>query len=479
MTNYPKIFSALLSLLLAVSITVSHSQTKEEIECIATIDSLLDDSLFAPSFLGLKIVSLRDGRTIYSKNCHKLFHPASTMKLLTTSASLEVFDSVYEFSTVVSYDGKINNGNLNGNIFIKGNGDPLFSVKDIDSIVERIKRIGITSISGNIIGDVTSMDEVYWGKGWMWDDEPEYYQAFITPLTINGNFVTVKCSAGKNDGDILSVKVEPSTTFLQIINNGSTSSDSTLPFVQATRLQKSNIITVNGRMATTDSTTEFQISVWQPELWLLDLLRDRLSANRIAVQGICKLDTITSSQQISKITHPIDSVLHFINKPSDNLASELLLKTIGKQKYGEPGTTKKGLNVILEHLHSLGVDTSSLILADGSGLSFYNQISPDALVKILEHQYRSKTFKRFYECLPTAGVDGTLKNRLKGTKAEGNLRAKTGTISSVSSLSGYVTTDDNTLLAFSFMSNHYPKQLRDLRKLQDTIIELLANTKLK
>ncbi|MBI3194408.1 MAG: D-alanyl-D-alanine carboxypeptidase/D-alanyl-D-alanine-endopeptidase [Ignavibacteriae bacterium] len=459
--------------------TIFIAQTLEKSKLTATIDSLLNDTLFAPSFLGLKIVSLTDGKTIYSRNSHKLFHPASNMKLLTTSTALNLLDSFFLFPTSVSFDGEIQKGVLYGNLYIKGSGDPLFTVKDIDSIVQRIKQAGITSINGNIIGDVTSMDDVFWGEGWMWDDEPEYYEAFISPLTVNGNFVTVKVTPGKSVGDSLSIQIEPPTSFLQIMKNGITSYDTTIKDIHATRPKRNNVITVSGRMFPRDTTQEFEISVWQPEFWFLDLMRERLIFYGISVNGNISLDTVTSSTQFMTITHSLDSVLHFINKLSDNLASELLLKAVGRSKFGEPGTAKKGLDVVLEYLSSIGVDTSLLILADGSGLSFYNQVSPDALVKILEHQYKSKTFKRFLESLPTAGVDGTLTNRLKGTKAENNLRAKTGTISSVSTLSGYVTTANNELLAFSFMSNHYPKQLRDLRKLQDSIIKLLANAKLK
>jgi D-alanyl-D-alanine carboxypeptidase/D-alanyl-D-alanine-endopeptidase (penicillin-binding protein 4) len=466
-------------ILLLLMMTSGLSQSSNITTITATIDSLLNDTLFVPSFIGLKIVSLDDGKTIYSRNSHKLFHPASNMKLLTTSTALNVLDSDFVFTTSISYDGNISKGALNGNLFILGSGDPLFTLKDIDTIVERIKQAGITSVKGNIIGDVTAMDELFWGEGWMWDDEPEYYEAFITPLTVNGNYITIEVSPGGKDGDKLPVRIEPQTSYLYIINNGITSSDTSIPTVQVTRPKRNNTITVNGRLSTTDTSEKFEISVWQPELWYLHLFKERLEKNGILVSGEIELDTLQKSIQLTTIKHSIDSVLHFINKPSDNLASELLLKTFGRTKYGKPGTAKKGLEAMLDYLNSIGVDTSLLILADGSGLSFYNQVSPDALVKILEHQYRSKTFKRFYESLPTAGVDGTLKNRLKGTKAEGNLRAKTGTISSVSTLSGYITTTDNKLLAFSFMSNHYPKQLRDLRKLQDTIVELLSNSRLK
>ncbi len=457
----------------------AFQRSKQEQKLQATIDSLLSDSMFAPCFIGLKIVSLTDGNIIYSENSNKLFHPASNMKLLTTATALYSLDSNYKFTTRISYQGKILQGVLKGDISIKGIGDPLFSVEDLDSLVEKISQSVTKKIEGNIIGDGTVMDDIYWGEGWMWDDEPEYYEAFISPLTINGNYVTVRVSPGMKSGEQLNISIEPQTEFLTIKNEGITSNDTTIPLVLATRPKRENTIIVKGRMSTTDTIKKFEISVWRPELWFLDLLKEKLIKRGIEVQGKCILDTVQNRNEVFSISHSLDSILHFINKPSDNLAAELLLKTIGKEQFGEPGTAEKGLKAVLEYLSSIGIDTSLLILADGSGLSFYNQVSPDAIVKILEAQYKSKTFKRFYESLPAAGIDGTLKNRLKGTKAEGNLHAKTGSISSVSTLSGYITTADAETLAFSFMSNHYPKEHRDIRKLQDTIMDILSNSNLK
>ncbi|HZY10312.1 MAG TPA: D-alanyl-D-alanine carboxypeptidase/D-alanyl-D-alanine-endopeptidase, partial [Bacteroidota bacterium] len=222
----------------------------------------------------------------------------------------------------------------------------------------------------------------------------------------------------------------------------------------------------------------FSLSVWKPELYFLALLREKLLERGIKVKGNIKLDTLKGSSMLAEIVHPIDSVIHRINKISDNLAAENLLKIIAAETQSPPGTSLIGLRIVKEYLYGISIDTSKLILADGSGMSFYNVVSPDMLTQILQKQYEQKeNFQRFLESLPISGVDGTLKNRMKQTRAEGNVKAKTGTITGVSALSGYVKTADDKLLAFSIMCNHHPAQISVLRDMQDKIMEILSNFK--
>lgn len=440
------------------------------------IDAVLDDSVLKSSFIGIKIVSLENGRTLYSRMSSKLFHPASNMKLLTTAAALALLDSNFLLKTVVYSDKTPDKGILNGNLYIKGFGDPLFKTSDLDSLVRLLQQGNITTITGDIVGDISYFDDLYWGTGWMWDDEPQCHAAFITPLTINSNCVTVVVKPGNQEGDSVLISLEPPFNFFTIINLGVTSTDTTIPPLQITRLKRENTIVVSGRLDPYNNEQRNTLSIWKPEIYFLELFKSKLQENGIKVEGKIAFDTVRTAVILAEIAHPIDSVLHQINKPSDNLAAENLLKTLAAERFGTPGTAQNGLLIIKNYLASIGVDTLEMILADGSGLSHYNLISPDAIVQLLQTMYRNKLlFDRFASSLPTAGVDGTLKNRMRGTRTFQNVKAKTGTINSVSSLSGYVSTRDNKLLAFSIMTNHFPQDIKILRDAQDRIMGLLAN----
>jgi D-alanyl-D-alanine carboxypeptidase/D-alanyl-D-alanine-endopeptidase (penicillin-binding protein 4) len=440
------------------------------------IDGILDDSVFAPSLIGVKIVSLDDGKVLYSRNSNKLFHPASNMKLLTTSTAVSLLDKDFRFTTRIYADREARDSILSGNLYVKGCGDPLTTTADLDSVAVSIKQLGIREITGNLVGNVTYFDDIPWGAGWMWDDEPDAYAAFITPLTVNENAVHLTVRPGKANGDSLSFSVEPQTHYVPVTNYGVTSSDTTLPGLSPTRRKDDTTIIIRGHMKPGDPEQQFDISVWKPEMYFLDLLKTALNRNGVEVDGGVRVDTAIGKFRITEFSHPVDSVVHRINKMSDNLAAENLLKTLSAEKQGTPGSAAAGLNIVKEYLSRIGIDTTKMNLADGSGLSFYNLVSPDIIVQILRSQYSNpSTFKRFYESLPVGGVDGTLKNRMRTTHAQGNVHAKTGSISGVSTLSGYVRTADGRMLAFSFMANHFPGMITSLRNAQDTVMELLAN----
>jgi D-alanyl-D-alanine carboxypeptidase/D-alanyl-D-alanine-endopeptidase (penicillin-binding protein 4) len=176
----------------------------------------------------------------------------------------------------------------------------------------------------------------------------------------------------------------------------------------------------------------------------------------------------------------MDSVVIYLNKVSDNLAAEAILKTLSAEKFGSPGTSRAGGSLVKAFIAATGADTSRIVIGDGSGLSRYNLASPATIVHLLCTMYRrTDVFDVFFGSLPVAGIDGTLDTRMKGTPAEGNLRAKTGTLSGVSSLSGYVTTADGVPLAFSIMMTGFPNSTRAYRDVQDAIGVYLSSLNLK
>ncbi|HEY6192148.1 MAG TPA: D-alanyl-D-alanine carboxypeptidase/D-alanyl-D-alanine-endopeptidase [Bacteroidota bacterium] len=442
------------------------------------LDALLGDTLLAPCLIGVEIRSLENGKTLYRHNTGNLFHPASNMKLLTTAVALRLLGPGYKFRTSVLSPSPIHNGILAGDLVIRGSGDPLLRSSDLDSLASLVRECGIDSITGNLVGDVSYFDTLSWGAGWMWDDEPDADEAFFTPLTVNSNAIEVLVRPGRRSGEPAGFTLEPPTATLRVRNSSITSPDTLIPPLQVTRRRGDNTILVEGRIEPHSAEAHFDLSVWKPEFHFLELFREKLSEHGVSLRGPVRIDIGAGGVQLAEFSHPIDSVLHQINKLSDNLGAENLLKTMAAEESHEAGSSAHGLSIMKSALATMGIDTAKMILADGSGVSWYNAISPAAIVQLLKSVYEDRDrFERYYESLPVGGVDGTLKNRMKGTPASGNVHAKTGSLTGASSLSGYVTSADGKLLAFSILCNHFPGRISILREVQDKIVELLAGSR--
>lgn len=438
------------------------------------IDSLLADTLFPPSNLGIRIVSLKTHETLYALNSGMLFNPASNEKLFTSATALSTLGEAFPFSTVVSVDSS------SRTIFLKGYGDPVFSTADLDSVVRTITPRLPADRSWRVAADVSYFDDLFFGEGWTWDDEPASYEMFLTPLCINSNCIEVQVRPGWNAGDSLRVQLRPPTSFVTIENRGTTVKDSVRTPLDISRKwrERTNIITVSGEMLTGDSVSKTQLSVWQPERYAALLFAERLRANGVRVDTVL-IDTVRAgSVELFRFSHRMDSVVTNLNKVSDNLSAETILKTLGAELHGVPGSAQKGLSVVKEFLARNLIDTTKVSMVDGSGLSRYDLTSPDVIVQLLEVMQRdSAHFPVFYSSLPIAGVDGTIDSRMRGSTAEGNLHAKTGTLSAVTALSGYVRTADAELLAFSILMQNYVGPSRPYRGVQDRIGIFLSGLK--
>jgi D-alanyl-D-alanine carboxypeptidase/D-alanyl-D-alanine-endopeptidase (penicillin-binding protein 4) len=442
------------------------------------IDAILSDSIFVPARASIKVVSLETGRTLYERDSKLLMRPASNLKLLTSATAIRTLGKDFMFKTIVTADTNVVNGVLYGNIYLKGFGNPDLKTSDLDSLAKQIKASGINAIVGDVIGDVSFFDDEYWGVGWMWDDEPFSDEMFITPLSVNKNCVIIKALPGLFAGDSLRVTIDPPTSYVLLVNFGKTVVDTVTQPLKITRLfkERSNVIVVDGQMSVTSPPEEEQLSVWRPELYATQLFKEALQRAGIFVQGQAKIGLASpSSQEKASHAQRLDSMLINLNKASDNLAAENTLKTIGAVRHGVPGRAQTGISAVNEFLSSLGIDTTTYLMVDGSGVSHYNLLSVEMIVQLLVAVYqRYDLFPLFYESLPIAGVDGTLRGRMKASAAEGNLRAKTGTISGVSSLSGYVRTRDGEMLAFSMMMQNFISSNRLYRDAQDKIGILLS-----
>ena len=428
-------------------------------------------------------MSLDNGEVLYERDAKTLLRPASNLKLLTTAAALEMLGKNYFFKTCLYADTLISDSVLHGNIYLKGFGDPDFNSVQLAGLLSALRRRNIMKIEGNIIGDASYFDDQHWGAGWMWDDEPDGFAAYNSALSINRNCVEVTAAPGRSIGDTITVSIEPITQYVSVQNTAITLADTAASTLKISRKYKErlNVITIGGGYPRGAKPEIDRITVWAPEMYFLSLAKEELRREGITFEGKLGLDTIPASALLlSQHLQSIDSVLIILNKMSDNLSAENLLKILGVNRYGAPGTSEHGIAVVKGYLASLGVDSTSYLMVDGSGVSFYNLLTSELLVRLLAGMYANKNaFDLFYATLPIAGVDGWLSARMKGTPAQHNLRAKTGTLSGASTLTGYVRTADGEMLAFSIMMQNYIGSGDAYRKAQDEIGIAMAGLKRK
>jgi len=447
------------------------------------INHIFQDSILHQTRTGLLVVSLENEETLYARNHQHLFHPASNMKLLTTATALKKLGPDYTFPTIVySDDNAIENGIVRGNIYLKGYGNPDLCWNDLENIVRTMKERNISQINGDLIFDDFYFDSLYLGSGWMWDDVSAWEFAPIYALSVNDNCVIVTVSPGKNIGDTLLVHMEPPNSYMKIDNSGVTvDSLDTLSIekfeVKREWIQPSNTIHIDGGMELNAGPKEFVIDVIDGAHYTASLFLDLLNLHGISLTGKIYRDRIPDEAKIllKNESHPLSLVVFNTNKESDNLSAELILKTLGAEMKNPPGTAKKGISIIYEYFQNLGVDSTSYRLADGSGVSRYNLVTPELIIHLLRDMDQDfKVQAEFTASLTTAGTDGTLENRMKESNACMKLRAKTGTLWGVSTLSGYTTTADGEKIAFSMMMEHFVTTASQIRKIQDSLSDLIS-----
>ncbi len=444
------------------------------------IDRIVSDSTFIPARASILVESLDAGDLLYERDSKLLMRPASNTKLLSSAAAIALLGADFQFRTAVMADTPVTDGVATGNLYIKGYGNPDLTSADLDSIAQLIARSGIHTIQGDVIAETSYFDSIYWGHGWQWDDEPWEYAAFISPLSVNDNCVRVTVTPGTAAGDTVVVSLHPATEYVKLINRAVSVADTAVNPLRVSRsfvMQRENVIAVDGEMVAGKMPREIALSVWKPELYAATLLKEALVRQGVAVHGTVRsASTPEGTHELVVHRRGLDSMVVNLNKISDNLAAENTLKTIGAERRGAPGSALSGLYEMRAFLSTIGIDTTRFQIVDGSGLSYYNLLSADMLVQLLRAMaQRPEWFPLYYASLPIAGVDGTLRTRMRGTLAENNLRAKTGSIGGVSTLSGYVTTRDGERLVFSILMQNFIGGNRAYRDAQDRIGALLAS----
>ena len=454
------------------------SQTVQELR--GEIETILRDRLLAASNVGLEVFSLSNGDVLHEKDADKLYHPASTMKLITAATALVKLSPSYRFHTALYVDG-VEDGRVTGNLYLKGRGDPRFGSDDLEKMIDKLVALGVKSVGGDIIVDETYFDDIRRGKGWMWDDGPlGGYYSHLSALTINHNGVHLRVSPGDKIGDSVHVNLEPPTRYVKIINEATTAAASEATTLNIKRQWKPvevNVLTIRGSMEIGQAEVSRRVDVVEPALYCGTLLNEMLAQKGIILQGEIRHGEVPDGAMeiANHVSMPLSSILWEMNKSSDNLTAELILKTIGAESKGAPGTARKGILTINEFLSEIGLDSSRYTFADGSGVSRYNLVTASTLTSLLTYMFRDfAVMPEYLASLPIAGVDGTLKRRMKAMEAEGILRAKTGTMRGISTLAGYTMTVDGEILAFAILMSNYKGSAKIRRSLQDKIGDALT-----
>lgn len=464
-------------ILLLTFSTVIFSQT-DSFTIGDDIDLLLKDNFFQGCQIALDAYDLTAKEIIYRHNKKLLMRPASNMKILTTTTALYFLGPDYTFKTTIAYDGEIDDSILTGNLYFIGGFDPDFTSEDLDTMVMQIKEEGITRIEGNLYGDVSKMDSLYWGNGWMWDDDPSIDFPYMTPLTINDAAIKVVVNPSP-------VGQKPEVSFIpdifepSFINNAVTvKGDSSNLTVTRDWLHNSDKVIVRDSIGVDDEPDTTEINLSNTNHYFLKLARATLKKHGITVQGKC--DTSTAPDDVEILVEherPFSEVIVNLNKTSDNLSAEMTLRALAYKFNGKGASAKEGVKIIDSLITIVGLNPKDYRLVDGSGVSHYNLITVELLNEILKYFYFEKEdlYQILYDSFPIGGVDGTLKGRMKESPTFENVHAKTGTLSAVSSLSGYLNAKNGHLISFSINTQSFVGSARTARDFQDKICEILAN----
>ena len=385
----------------------------------ARLDSLVSASaLLQTSEVGISVFNLTKGEPVYAYQDRKLYRPASVEKVITSVTALARLGEAYTFDTRLAYTGTLD-------AFLIGGFDPEFMEDDLDDLVGAVLRAGIRTVEGKLVADVSVMDSVYWGSGWAWDDAQYSFQPYLSPLMLNRGCVSVSVKPTQR-GHRPEVETVPESDYYAIDNRAVCH----IPHCGRLRIERDWMhndntihITGNANRACGQLLSMFSSQDFFLHTFAYKLRQKHIGLNSLAY-GVCPEE----GTYIYKVSRPLEEV-----KEPDNY------------------------NIV-----------------DGSGVSMYNYISPDLLVAYLKYAYTHKEiFEPFYEALPIAGVDGTLRYRMRKSNVFRNVHAKTGTVKGVSSLAGYVRSAEGDLLAFAIINQNVLSG-RKARLFQDKVCEILA-----
>jgi D-alanyl-D-alanine carboxypeptidase/D-alanyl-D-alanine-endopeptidase (penicillin-binding protein 4) len=461
----------------ALASTESVSKQPQDITLAQQTDRAIDESDLTQARWGVFVMSMSDGRVLYSRSGDKLFTPASNMKIYTTAAALDLLGADYRWRTSV-YAGKQpdSNGVIDGDVTLFGRGDPgldSYRKDGLPSLALQLYQHGIRRVRGNVIGDESYFRGERYGLGWQWNDVQWYFGAEPSALTIDANAMELTIAPGSKFGNAAAVKLQRENRYFHLTNNTTTGDRAAPTSIGINRGLSDNEIRVWGEFPAGGRGFTAYLSVYNPALWAATLFKESLLAQGIMVDGeprsrdfraaeTEKFDPQKAFEIAFAESRSLAEIVHQTNKESNNLYAELILRTLGKErgstapdpdprKNRERGDDEAGVAVIKSWLDRNSIPTSGLAIRDGSGLSRLDLVTPEATARLLVAISRTNSAAVFHDSLPSAGRDGTLKPRL--LREAGKVFAKTGTLTYDHSLSGYATSQNGEVLAFSIFCN--------------------------
>ncbi len=485
------------------------------------VDTVLSAADLARGFWGIEVVSLDSGKVVYSQNAEKLFTPASNTKLFTTAAALALIGPDYTSRTTVETSGILDKyGRLTGDLVLVGRGDPNLSGRELpynrrtvrdahpiqvlEQLADTLVQKGVKYVDGNIIADDSYFAFERYGEGWSQDDLVLADGAPVSALTINDNVVFVNILPADRAGDRAFVSITPSSDYYRIDNRIITTPAGTGRKIFINREPGSTLLTLWGNMPLEDGGANEALAIEDPAEFAAALFHQLLQNRGIVVYGkqhtrhteLASLSTLTVTATAparggdepsravpnqplvlaSYQSKPLIEDVRVINKVSQNLHAEILLRLLGREK-GTAGTVEGGLEVLRGFLNQAGVPGEQYLFYDGSGLSRQDLATPHAVTQLLRYAASQPWGASFRETLPVAGVDGSLADRFPNLDPRAHVYAKTGSLGGVKALSGYATTVRGQRVAFSILSNNLNLPSKRVLDTIDSIVEAIVNGK--
>lgn len=425
---------------------------------------------------GLLIVDAETGEILYQQNADRYFVPASNMKLFTTALALAKLGPEYRFHTTLETNGAISSGGvLTGNLVLVGHGDPNLSnrkfpyelkeefdgppEKALAELADALVAKGVKEIAGDVIGDDSYFPRERYPSGWEIDDMVWEYGAAISSIVVDDNTVTLTLTPGDQPGSPVQATESPATPDFLVENDVTTSAADQKSDLRLTREPGSTLVVVKGTLPAKGAPRKLVLAIEEPAQHAASVLKHLLEARGVRVDGVARPRHEAAKTQedptvlAKHVSVPLGDAIKLVNKISQNLHTEMLLRTVARQN-GVWATPDDLMKVPQDFYASAGIDPDDVIQTDASGLSRHDLVTPRAIVALLTFAQKQSWFETYYNSLPVAGVDGTLEDRMKNTPAAGRIHAKTGSVEHVRTLSGFAETPGGRRLIFSFLSNN-------------------------
>src|SRR5712691_6875430 len=439
-------------------------------------EALLEISPANKGEWGLLIVDAESGETLYEQSADKYFVPASNMKLFTTALALAKLGPEYHFHTTLETHGAISSeGVLSADVVLVGRGDPNLSnrkfpyelkeefdgpqEKALADLAEAVAAKGVKEISGDVVGDDSYFPRERYPNGWEIDDMVWEYGAAISAIVVDDNTATLLLTPGEGAGSPVQAVVTPGTPDFTVKNEVITAAEGAPPDLTLTREPGANLVVVRGRLPAKSTPRKLVLAIEEPAQHAAATLKRLLEERGIKIGGIARTrhdpsgpasDPAVLAEHVSV---PLGDAVKLVNKISQNLHTEVLLRTVARQN-GAWNTPEDLMKVPADFYATAGIAPGDVFQKDASGLSRHDLVTPRAIVTLLAFAQKQPWFGPYYASLPVAGVDGTLEDRMKNTPAAGRIHAKTGSVEHVRTLSGFAETPSGRRVVFSFLSNN-------------------------